>query len=141
MNITLVKSEQEKQQAFEVRTTVFVKEQNVPPEEELDQYDEEAIHFICYQDGEPIAASRLRFVDKYGKLERICVLKEQRGKSYGAQLMQAMEAEIVKNGYQQAKLNAQTHAENFYKRLGYETVSGEFLDAGIPHVTMIKQLS
>lgn len=141
MNIQLAKSQQEIQQAFQVRTTVFVEEQKVPPEEEIDSFDEEAIHFLCYQNGVPIAASRLRFADDYGKLERICVLKEQRGKSYGAQLMQSMEAEIVKNDFKKAKLNAQTHAENFYKRLGYETVSGEFLDAGIPHVTMTKHLT
>ncbi|WP_088049791.1 GNAT family N-acetyltransferase [Virgibacillus dakarensis] len=133
-------SDQEIQQAFQVRTTVFVDEQHVPPEEELDHFDKEAIHFIVIQNDSPIAASRLRFAGDYGKLERICVLKEQRGKSYGAQLIQAMETETVKKGYRKAKLNAQTHAENFYKRLGYETVSGEFLDAGIPHVTMIKQL-
>ncbi|WP_099157105.1 GNAT family N-acetyltransferase [Virgibacillus ndiopensis] len=140
MNIKLVETNQEKEQAYHVRTVVFVEEQKVPPEEELDQHDETAIHFICYQEDKPIAASRLRFVDQYGKLERICVLKNERGKSYGAQLIQAMEAEIHKNGYTKAKLNAQTHAENFYKRLGYKTVSGEFLDAGIPHVTMIKEL-
>ncbi|GGB40376.1 N-acetyltransferase [Lentibacillus populi] len=133
-------SDQEIKQAFQVRTTVFVDEQHVPPEEELDHFDKEAVHFIVIQNDSPIAASRLRFAGDYGKLERICVLKEQRGKSYGAQLIQAMETETAKKGYRKAKLNAQTHAENFYKRLGYETVSGEFLDAGIPHVTMIKQL-
>ncbi|WP_188455664.1 GNAT family N-acetyltransferase [Virgibacillus oceani] len=141
MNIKLAETPQEKELAFHVRTVVFVEEQKVPPEEELDHHDETAIHFICYQGETPIAASRLRFVDEYGKLERICVLKEERGKSHGAQLIQAMEAEILHNGYTKAKLNAQTHAENFYKRLGYETVSGEFLDAGIPHVTMIKKLT
>ncbi|MBT2215460.1 GNAT family N-acetyltransferase [Virgibacillus dakarensis] len=140
MMIKKANSDQEIQQAFQVRTTVFVDEQHVPPEEELDHFDKEAIHFIVIQNDSPIAASRLRFAGDYGKLERICVLKEQRGKSYGAQLIQAMETETVKKGYRKAKLNAQTHAENFYKRLGYETVSGEFLDAGIPHVTMIKQL-
>ncbi|MTW87224.1 GNAT family N-acetyltransferase [Virgibacillus dakarensis] len=140
MMIKKANSDQEIKQAFQVRTTVFVDEQHVPPEEELDHFDKEAVHFIVIQNDSPIAASRLRFAGDYGKLERICVLKEQRGKSYGAQLIQAMETETAKKGYRKAKLNAQTHAENFYKRLGYETVSGEFLDAGIPHVTMIKQL-
>ncbi|WP_407703013.1 GNAT family N-acetyltransferase [Virgibacillus tibetensis] len=119
---------------------VFVEEQKVPPEEELDEHDKTAIHFIGYENNEPIAASRLRFVEGYGKLERICVLKNHRGKSHGRQIILAMEKLISSKGYSKAKLNAQTHAENFYQRLGYKTISGEFLDAGIPHVTMVKDL-
>ncbi|SET16074.1 Predicted N-acyltransferase, GNAT family [Oceanobacillus limi] len=140
MNIKVVETNQEKKHAFQVRTEVFVEEQNVPPEEELDEHDAEAIHFIGYEDEEPIAASRLRFVDEYGKLERICVVKDQRGKSNGKQIIEAMEAVIADKGYSKSKLNAQTHAEDFYKRLGYKTISGEFMDAGIPHVTMVKEL-
>ncbi|ASK60741.1 GNAT family N-acetyltransferase [Virgibacillus phasianinus] len=140
MNTKIVETKQELEQAYHVRTVVFVEEQQVPPEEELDEYDEHAIHFIGYIDERPVAASRLRFADSSGKLERICVLKNERGKSYGKMIMQQMEAEIKKQGYKKAKLNAQTHAEEFYKRLGYETVSGEFMDAGIPHVAMVKEL-
>lgn len=51
-----------------------------------------------------------------------------------------MEEEITNNGYQKAKLNAQTHAKQFYERLGYKVVSDEFMHAGIPHVTIKKQL-
>ncbi|GAB3069262.1 GNAT family N-acetyltransferase [Virgibacillus ainsalahensis] len=140
MNIKLVETNEEKEQAFNIRMQVFVEEQKVPADEELDEQDATAIHFIGYQDGEPVAASRLRFVGDYGKLERICVLKKERGKSYGSDLIQTMENEIRKHGYQKAKLNGQIHAEKFYQNLGYETVSGEFMDAGIPHVAMIKQL-
>ncbi|MFD1040693.1 GNAT family N-acetyltransferase [Virgibacillus byunsanensis] len=141
MDIKIIQTNEEREQAYQVRTVVFVEEQKVPPEEEVDQHEEEAIHFVGYEDGKPIAASRLRLVESYGKLERICVMKEHRGKSYGSQIIQAMEDEISKNGYKKAKLNAQTHAEDFYQHLGYETISGEFMDAGIPHVTMVKQLN
>src|SRR5699024_9370756 len=105
-----------------------------------DEHEDEAIHFLGELNGKAIAASRLRWVDGYGKLERICVLKNERGNGYGKQLIQAMEREIVKNGGQKAKLNAQKHAEKFYKQLGYQTVSDQFMDAGIPHVKMVKQL-
>ncbi|MFD2045372.1 GNAT family N-acetyltransferase [Ornithinibacillus salinisoli] len=140
MKVKIVETNLEKEHAFHVRTIVFVEEQNVSPEEELDQHDAEAIHFIGYEENQPIAASRLRLVDGYGKLERICVLKEYRGKSFGKQIIKSMEDVISEKGYTKVKLNAQTHAEEFYKRLGYQTVSGEFMDAGIPHVTMIKEL-
>lgn len=52
-----------------------------------------------------------------------------------------MEETIKKHGYFKAKLNAQKYAEEFYKKLGYQTISDEFLDAGIPHITMVKDLS
>lgn len=140
MIIRVVETPEEKQQAFDVRTTVFVDEQNVPPEVEIDTYDEQAVHLIGFEDDLPMAASRVRFVDDFGKLERICVLKHQRGKSYGTSIIESMEDIIKNNGYKKAKLNAQTQTIHFYQRLGYSVVSEEFMDAGIPHVTMTKQL-
>lgn len=140
MNVKIVESEEELQQAYDIRMIVFVEEQNVPPEEEIDDLEGSAIHFIGYDHEKPVAASRLRFVEEYGKLERICVLKEARGKSFGKEIIQAMEKVVQEKGFKKAKLNAQTHAEGFYQKLGYHTISGEFMDAGIPHVTMIKEL-
>lgn len=126
---------------YQIRSEVFVEEQNVPPEREIDEFDKTATHFIAYEDELPVAAARLRFTeDGYGKLERICVLKSQRGKSLGKKLMLKMEEEIKNRDFHKAKLNAQTHAQDFYQKLGYEVTSGEFLDAGIPHVTMVKYL-
>lgn len=140
MKIEIAETNKQLDQCYSIRTKVFIDEQQVPVEIELDEHDASAIHFVGYVDDEAIAASRLRFVDEYGKLERICILKLFRGKSYGKQLIQAMEEVIRMHGYKQAKLNAQTHAQSFYQKLGYETVSEEFIDAGIPHVTMIKHI-
>lgn len=140
MTVKIVKTNEEREDAFQVRMSVFVEEQKVPKEEELDSYDETAIHFVGYDNEQPVAASRLRFEDEYGKLERICVLQSSRGKHFGKMLMAEMEKEIIANDYKKAKLHSQTHAENFYKQFGYETVSEIFMDAGIPHVTMIKTL-
>lgn len=133
-------SELDRQHAFDVRLTVFVTEQHVPLSIELDAYDDEAIHFVGYDQKKPIAASRLRLIDQHGKLERICVLKGYRNQSYGKQLIKHMEIEIINKGYRKAILNAQTHAIPFYERLGYIVCSDEFIDANIPHVTMNKDL-
>jgi len=141
VNIKIVTTPTEKKQAFYVRSIVFIEEQQVPEEIELDEYDEEAIHFIGYKEGKPIAASRLRWIEDSGKLERVCVIKDYRGKSYGTKIIREMENMITARGYKKSTLNAQTHAQSFYHQLGYETVSEEFMDAGIPHVTMIKQLN
>ncbi|MDY0407924.1 GNAT family N-acetyltransferase [Virgibacillus soli] len=141
MIIKIARTEQEKNDAFHVRMTVFVEEQHVPKDIELDTFDQTAIHFIGYENKNPIAASRLRFVDHYGKLERICVLQTKRGKSFGKQMIQKMEEEIMKQGVTLAKLNAQVHAISFYEQLGYQVISEEFMDAGIPHVTMTKTIN
>lgn len=141
MIVKKVETDEEKELIYHIRKTVFVDEQNVPVEEEIDAYEEEAIHFICYAEHKAVGAGRLRFIDNYGKLERICVLHAFRGQSLGQLIIAKMEEEIKNNGYKLAKLNAQTHAKQFYERLGYDVISGEFIDAGIPHVTMSKQLS
>jgi len=140
VNIIKVTKDQELKDAYYVRQKVFVEEQNVSLEEEMDQFDEIATHLVGYEDNLPVVASRLRFVDGYGKLERICVLKEYRGHGYGKQMIQHMEQEVKQQGYGKSKLNAQTQALDFYKDLGYKVVSEEFMDAGIPHVTMTKEL-
>lgn len=140
MTVEIITTDDVLQAASEIRKTVFVHEQHVPMEIEMDEFEDEAIHFIC-SDGETyVGTSRLRFVEHYGKLERICVLKEARGKHYGKALIEAMEEEIKRRGITEARLNSQTHATSLYESVGYQVVSGEFMDANIPHVEMVKKL-
>src|SRR5699024_428822 len=80
------------------------------------------------------------FVDDYAKLERIAVLKDFRGKNFGADMVVAMEEVILTHNCNHAVLNAQVYAEAFYKKLGYTKISDVFMDAGIPHITMDKKL-
>ena len=136
----MVESQKELADAFSIRKTVFVEEQNVPLEEEIDQFEDEAVHFVLYNDGSPIGAGRFRVVDGYGKVERICVLKEARKTGAGNAIMNGIEEHAREQGLHNLKLNAQTQAIPFYARLGYEVVSEEFLDAGIPHKTMMKEM-
>jgi len=140
VEVRIVKTEQELADAFEVRRTVFVGEQNVPEEEEIDQHESEAVHFVLYSEGTAAGAGRFRILDGIGKVERICVLKESRNSGAGVAVMNKIEDYAKSQGISSLKLNAQTHAIPFYSRLGYETVSEEFLDAGIPHKTMKKTI-
>jgi predicted GNAT family N-acyltransferase len=140
VNVKVVENEKELEDAFSVRRTVFIDEQEVPEEEEIDQYEKDAVHFVSYQEGSPIAAGRFRVVDGYGKVERICVLKTARKTGAGKAIMNKIEAYASEKGLHKLKLNAQTHAIPFYSGLGYEVASEEFLDAGIPHKTMIKKI-
>lgn len=140
MNAKIVSNDQELKDAFSVRNRVFIKEQNVPAEEEIDHEEANSTHFVLYENNEPIGAGRFRIVDGYGKVERICVLKEFRKSGAGKTIMNTIEQYALKNEVSTLKLNAQTHAIPFYHSIGYETVSEEFLDAGIPHKSMKKNL-
>src|SRR5213080_206048 len=140
MNLKIVENEKELNDAYSVRKIVFVEEQNVPLEEEIDQFEDQATHFVLYNEGSPIGAGRFRIVDGYGKVERICVLKDSRKSGAGKVIMNSIEKFAEEKGLKKLKLHAQTHAIPFYSQLGYEVVSEEFLDAGIPHKTMIKKI-
>ncbi len=141
MDIKIVTNEEELQQAYQVRKIVFVDEQKVPVEEEIDHLEEESTHFLVMNEhDEPIGAGRFRIVDNYGKVERICVLPQARSTGVGRSLMEAIEQHALSQGLEITKLNAQVQAIPFYKSLGYGIISEEFLDAGIPHRTMKKRL-
>lgn len=127
--------------ALHVRRTVFIEEQHVPEEEEIDKFEQDATHFVLYDGEKPVGAGRFRTIDDgVGKIERICILPQYRGRGAGKQLMETIEMFAKEQGIRKVKLNAQTHAEPFYQKLGYDTVSDVFMDAGIPHVTMVKSL-
>ncbi|MBP3863136.1 MAG: GNAT family N-acetyltransferase, partial [Pseudomonas sp.] len=73
-----------------------------------------------------------------GHIGRVSVLKDWRGLKVGDTLMQATILEAEKRGLKQQMLSAQVHATPFYERLGFKIVSDEFLEAGIPHVDMVR---
>ncbi|MBB6669153.1 GNAT family N-acetyltransferase [Cohnella nanjingensis] len=128
-------------ECLRIRTEVFVKEQGVSIDLEVDEYDASPTacrHFLALDEGAPVGASRWRAY-KHGvaKLQRIAVLAAYRGRSVGRLLVRAMEADAAAQGYSEAILDAQCSAEAFYVKLGYEKVSDEtFYDAGILHVRM-----
>lgn len=139
MKVKQVSTKEQLEDAYTVRRTVFVQEQQVPEEEEIDQFEDDSTHVVLYDNQEPVGAGRVRVLDGIGKLERICVLSTSRQKGAGKLIVDKLEDVATAQGVRKLKLNAQTHAIPFYERLGYETVSDVFMDAGIPHVTMIKQ--
>jgi predicted GNAT family N-acyltransferase len=138
LNVKVVSTNQEFEDALKVRREVFIEEQQVPEEEEIDQFEDVCTHVVVYDNEKPVAAGRLRDYDGLGKMERICVLASHRNHGLGKVVMDKLEELAKEKRFHKLKLNAQTHAEGFYARIGYETVSDVFMDAGIPHVTMIK---
>jgi predicted GNAT family N-acyltransferase len=124
-----------------VRRRVFVEEQAVRDDEEIDGLDPECLHFLALLDGRPVGAARLRHAgDGVAKAERVAVLAELRGRGVGAALMHALEAAACERGFVCVLLGAQLTAVGFYERLGYAVEGEEFLDARIHHRWMRRSL-
>ena len=148
-DVRVVQTDEQRRDAFAVRHAVFVEEQGVPEELELDEHDDAATHFVAYDEGEAVGAARLR---RYGgdsdtadapptaKVERVAVLEARRGEGWGRRLMDCLEATARERGYDRLTMHSQTHAAGFYEQLGYERHGAEFEEAGIPHVEMRKRL-
>ncbi|MGG4439250.1 GNAT family N-acetyltransferase [Brevibacillus fortis] len=142
--IQKVTTEQELADALSVRRVVFIEEQEVPEDLEIDEHDtldSGTIHFVVYREGNPVGASRLRtYAPGVGKIERVAVAKTERGTGLGRQIMLAMEELAKQHGYDSLKLSAQTQAQQFYEKLGYQAFGDLFDDAGIEHIAMVKSI-
>ncbi|MBL1073062.1 GNAT family N-acetyltransferase [Nocardia sp. 2] len=140
IEVVTVTTEQELSDAYAVRVRVFVDEQGVPEEEELDALDATADHFLASLDGKPAGAGRMIVRDEVGILGRLAVLKEARGTGLGVALVRAIENRVRERGLATVELHSQTHAQGFYERLGYAAYGEIGMDAGIPHIWMRKAL-
>ena len=125
-------------EAQPIRMTVFVVEQGVPPEIELDEWDDRSEHAIAYDAaGRPVGTGRLL---PDGHIGRMAVLRESRGGGVGGRLLEALIERARARGMQRVALNAQTHAAPFYARFGFAVTGQEFVEAGIPHLAMEREL-
>lgn len=119
-----------------IRETVFIAEQAVPPELEWDSDDANAVHFLAFEGDYAIGTARLL---PDGHIGRVAVLKDWRGLKVGDALLRAVIAEAERQGLKAQRLSAQIHATPFYEKHGFRIVSDEFLEAGIPHVDMLRE--
>jgi len=131
-----VRTPAELEGAKSVRTSVFVREQNVPPEIEMDEYDAVAIHVICVLEGEIVGTGRLVRMPDGMKLGRVAVLKEHRGNGLGTEIVRWLVRRAAQSGHGRVHANVQIHAAQFYENLGFRAVGDTFLEAGIEHVRM-----
>lgn len=124
-----------------IRMEVFVREQNVPLDEEMDEFDATATHYLARVDGQPAATARTRVIDGTGKIERVAVRAPQRGTGVGRELMEHLIARLRNHPQvKQLKLSSQTQALPFYEKLGFEVTGEEYMEAGIPHRMMQRAL-
>jgi predicted GNAT family N-acyltransferase len=121
-----------------VRTTVFVHEQGIAPEDEWDADDATALHAVLFDlSGRPLGNARLLQPSVgLAKVGRMAVLKEARGQGYGARLLQALLLEARRRSNKEVRLSAQRTAEKFYAAHGFVGVGEPFDEVGIAHVEM-----
>lgn len=120
--------------AAPIRHAVFVVEQRVPLEMEIDAQDPLSVHAIA-RDENGVALGTGRLLPD-GHIGRMAVIREGRGSGVGSALLRALMDEARRRGHAEAVLSAQAQAVNFYERHGYRICGGEYLDAGIVHVDM-----
>lgn len=145
--IKILESEKDRSLGFNLRTEVFVNEQNVPIELELDEKDnsEYTIHIGYFKDDKLIDVARLIDMDKEViHIGRVAIDKNHRGEGIGYKLILGCEdiAKNVRNRDFTIELGAQFYAENFYKKLGYNRVNDNiYIEAGIEHIDMRKTIT
>jgi len=134
-------------QAAALRAAVFTGEQGVDPAIEVDGRDAGAVHVVAIEGaasgGSPphvLATARLLEVGERAVVGRVAVRSGLRGRGVGTAMMRELEREAVERGLIVVELHAQVDVEGFYRRLGYQAGGEHYLEAGIEHVTMTREL-
>ncbi|AGI38963.1 acyltransferase [Thermoclostridium stercorarium subsp. thermolacticum DSM 2910] len=136
LTIKRVENSSEFEQAYKIRVEVFVKEQNVPEEIELDEFDKTAVHVVAYRDDEPVGCGRVFMEGDYARIGRVAVLKKERKKGTGRLICEELIRIGKEKGAKKFVLDAQVQAIGFYQKLGFAVKSDVFIEAGIEHVRM-----
>lgn len=128
-------------QCVQVRTSVFVHGQNVPAQREIDDFENDAHHYLAVFDDQAAGAVRWRRSEKnpaIAKIERLATLSDFRGKGVGKALMAFIIADIKKEkDITTILLGSQDHAIPFYEAMGFKICGEGYFDGGtIPHHDM-----
>ena len=135
--IELLPWEKARAHASPIRFAVFVEEQGVPREIELDAKDGQCLHAIAFAGNDAVGTGRLL---PDGHLGRMAVLEAWRGRGVGSRILSALVESARRRGDQEVLLSAQVHATAFYRAHGFVEEGPEYMEAGIPHREMRRRL-
>jgi predicted GNAT family N-acyltransferase len=127
-------------QAWAIRRSVFIDEQHVPEEIEMDADDAHAFHALAVDRLSPVGCGRMVAHDDYVKIGRMAVLRERRDEGIGRSILEFLMERAKQQGFRRAVLHAQLTAEGFYLKNGYIPEGEVFEEAGIQHRRMSREL-
>jgi predicted GNAT family N-acyltransferase len=127
--------------ALDLRRKVFVEEQGVPPELEVDDEDGAAVHLVAIIGERVVATLRITPMESADRIGRVAVQRELRHKGIGGRIVEHATRLILEKGERDAVLHAQVQTVDFYRRLGYREEGEIEMDAGIPHIWMRKKFA
>jgi ElaA protein len=137
VQVRQVSSTRELARAFAIRKRVFVREQSVPEEIEMDPDDKLALHFLVFKGGKAVGTARVVMRRRSAKIGRMAVLKTHRGRGVGTTLLKRAIATAKRQGAQRIYLHAQVSVIGFYETMAFQCVGPVFEEAGITHRKMI----
>lgn len=135
LHISLIENESDMSDALDIRKIVFIDEQNVPRDIEVDEFEDDCSHILARVDGIPVGTARWRRTDNGVKLERFAVLKNYRGRGIGEALVESVLGYVLPEPT--VYLHAQEDVIGFYEKLGFFSKGGKFLEADIIHQKMV----
>jgi predicted GNAT family N-acyltransferase len=139
VRVTLGSWDEQSRDAKPVRYDVFVLEQKVPLDMEWDEMDVRCVHAVAYDpEGQAVGTGRLL---PDGHIGRMAVRQGVRGQGIGARILEALVETARSRGDREVMLNAQSQAEPFYERFGFQREGEIFMEAGIPHIHMRRALT
>jgi predicted GNAT family N-acyltransferase len=137
ITVKRISSGKELEQAFRIRICVFVREQGVPADIELDEDDERALHLLASLGGRAVGTARIVLHGRQAKIGRMAVLKSHRRKKVGKKLLTRAITTAKKQGARKIYLHAQVAVIGFYESAGFRCAGPVFDEAGIAHRKMV----
>lgn len=137
LELRVAENQEEIQACFNIRSKVFITEQNVDPEIERDNKEEMATHFLASLDKVPVGTARFYKLDNgSAKISRVAVLSKYRGKQIGKVLINKIIEHSKKLGISSLILSSQSAVVGFYEGFGFKVEGDEYMEANIPHFMM-----
>lgn len=144
LEFKFVKTQNELESALDIRRNVFINEMGVPESIELDELDtlgSPCEHVLVLYNSKPVGTARCNLIsDSELKIQRFCFLPQHRKNGFGKRLLEFIESEFSKRGFNYFYLEAKFAVYEFYEKCGYKKVSDVFIEANVPHVKMEKRL-
>ncbi len=141
LKVIAIETRADIQRAYAIRRRVFIEEQRVPEEIEMDADDSHAFHALAILDGDPVGCGRM--VEQGAsevKIGRMAVIRDFRKTGVGANILRFLIDRARQRGFHRDVLHAQLSAEGFYLKEGFIAVGGVFDEAGIAHRRMERDL-